>query len=202
MTKKCDYILTIGKNKGNHCPYNGIHTHNDQVYCKKHLDKFKRDETQTNTINNDPVFKDNFEPTEEQVKTKKSIFNITINSNKNYYNMTDQEKLKFKKVIEYLFYQDNLKNYLKDMSNPTNPLENIINMRSDYKFEVGDKLSKLHVHGIIDITHNGFYQIKTQLMRTVLNRYLDSNVHLNIQAQKSASSSAWDRYINKNHDMP
>ena len=78
MTKKCNYILTIGKNKEYHCSYNGIHTHNDKVYCKKHLDKFKRDDTHTNTINNDLVFRDNFEPTEEQVKTKKSIFNITI----------------------------------------------------------------------------------------------------------------------------
>lgn len=199
MSNKCNHILTIGKNKGQNCEKNGIHEFDGKKYCKKHLDKYKSNEGNTTTLENDPIFNEQFqEPKEQQDSTRKSIFNITVNSNKNYNNMTDDDKVKFKKVIEYLFHKDNIIKYLKDMSSPSDPTINIVDLRTDYTFEVGGAMNRLHAHGYVDLTHMGMYQLNQSLMRTVVNRYLGSTVHLNIQAQKSPSRISWENYLNKN----
>lgn len=64
-----------------------------------------------NKLEDDPIFKEDIAP---KIKSgiKRSVFDITINTNKNYDNMSDDDKLKFKNVIQYLF---------------TNGSENILN---------------------------------------------------------------------------
>ena len=59
------------------------------------------------TIENDPIFNEDIQNEPSQPAVRKSIFNITVNTNKDYSKMSDREKLKFKKVIEYLFHKDN-----------------------------------------------------------------------------------------------
>ena len=86
---------------------------------------------------------------------------------------------------------------MKDISNPSDPVSNILNIRTDYAFEVGGKFKRLHSHVIIDLTHNGFYQVNMALMREVINRYSGHIMHINVQAQKSASSIAWEKYFSK-----
>ena len=47
----------------------------------------------TETIETDPIVSEHFsKPKEEKDRTRKSIFNVTINSDKDYYKMTDSEK--------------------------------------------------------------------------------------------------------------
>ena len=75
--------------------------------------------------------------------------------------------------------------------------KNIVNLRTDYTFEVGSNNHRLHCHGIIDLTHTGFYQVNQSFLRCIVNKYLGFNIHLNIQAQKTASAIAWERYIKK-----
>jgi len=50
-----------------------------------------------NKLEDDPIFKEDIAP---KIKSgiKRSVFDITINTNKNYDNMSDDDKLKFKKT--------------------------------------------------------------------------------------------------------
>ena len=198
----CNHILSAGKNKGDQCPKNGIHEFQGQVYCKKHLDMYKKKDNKNTTLENDPIFNDDIQSEPTQPATRKSIFNITINTNKDYNKMSDQEKLKFKKVVEYLFHRDNIIKYLKDMSNPSDPMVNMVDLQTDYAFEIGGKYNRLHAHGYVDTTHMGMMQINQALVRTVINRYLGSNVHLNISAQKSLSRISYEKYMNKSKELP
>ena len=52
------------------------------------------------------------------------------------------------------------------------------------------------------LTHNGLYQLNQGLVRTVLNRYLGTNVHFNVSEQKTPSRIAYEKYINKNKELP
>ena len=88
------------------------------------------------------------------------------------------------------------------MSNPTYPMVNIVDLQTDYAFEVGSSYNRLHAHGYVDVSHKGIYQLNQGLVRTVLNRYLGTNVHFNASAQKSPSRIQFEKYINKNKQLP
>ena len=199
MSNKCQHIISIGKNKGNQCTKNGIHAFGTLKYCKKHYDIHSKKED-IKDINNDPIFNDKVDTNEPA--TRKSIFNITVNTNKVYNSMSDDEKKKFKQVVEYVFHKDNIIKYLKDMTNPEDATVNLVNLQTDYAFEVGGSLNRLHVHGYVDVTHTGIMQLSTHLLRIDLNKYLDTNVHFNVQAQKSPSRIAYEKYIKKNKELP
>jgi hypothetical protein len=86
---------------------------------------------------------------------------------------------------------------LKDAKSPNNPTINIVDIRTDYTFEVGSNKNRLHVHGVVDLTHNGHYQLDQQKIRMIISKYTGSSMHLDIQAQRSASAVAWERYMSK-----
>ena len=165
-SNKCKHIISIGKNKGNQCSKNGIHAFRGEHYCKKHIYDIHSKKEDIKDINNDPIFNDKVDTNEPA--TRKSIFNITINTN----NMSDDEKRKFKQVVEYVFHKDNIIKYLKDMTKPEDATVNLVDLQTDYAFEVGGSLNRLHVHGYVDVTHTGLYQLSQHLLRIVLNNSL------------------------------
>lgn len=116
--------------------------------------------------------------------------------------MDDTENRKFKKVIEYLFDKNNIIKYIKDMSNPSDPTNNIVDLQTNFYFEVGGTFNRLHAHGYVDLSHTGLYQVQQGLVRGVLNQYLDSKVHFSISAQKTAARIQWEKYIKKNQQLP
>lgn len=198
----CQFKFKIGAKRGTECGKKL--SKKSAEYCTFHIrDIARTGKLKTNaTISDDVVFNNTPAPDIKNRKEKKSIFNITINSNKNYYNMTAEDKTKFKRLIDYLFTgsQPNILKYLFDATEPTNPMTNIINFHSGATFEVANSNHRLHSHATLEITHNGFYQIRAPDLRTIINKFLGYVCHINISSQKiSTNSSAWADYMRKGY---
>jgi len=198
----CCYKFVVGKKKGESC-INKL-AKRDNEYCAKHrkiMDKINSKKAKMN-FNIDPVFNDAPKtPVVRDVKELKSIYNITINSNKNYYDMSDEQKQKFKTLITYLFDKENpaIVKYLEDATNKDNPKEHLIKFDSEFRFEVSPS-HKLHTHAQFDTTHTGHYRIRRDDLADVINKYLGYNTHLNIKVQKvSTNQDKWGEYIGKNY---
>lgn len=187
--KKCEHILTQGERKGKKCKRYQAKLIGETYLCPRHMKRInskpKADEFLKEYTGQQPAV-------EKKKKVKYSVFRITINSNKNYQNMTDKDKDKFKKLANYVF-SDNIRKYLTNLSGKGN----IIEIDYKYQFEVAPTNNKLHLHGVVEITHDDFYKINTPLLRDVLNKYFGSGLHINIQGS-SNQNKEWDDYINKN----
>lgn len=197
----CNYKYLQGKKKDTKC---NVKVRDGKEYCSKHKKSVEKNiEIKNNkSINDDPIFNNNVKIPEDasKQKTKKSIFNITINSNKNYYKMSDDEKLNFKKLIEYLFNPESpaILKYLEDATNIDDSNSNLKETITDFKFEVSNS-QKLHTHAYLDLTHTGFYKINQQKLREVVNKFLGYTTHINISSQKiSSNSNSWSEYMAKN----
>ena len=190
---QCSHILTTGKNKGAQCTKNAS---KGEDKCYVHNKPSTKKEI---NIKDDPIFND--EPKQTKPKppktSKYSIYHMTINSNKDYTKMTDDEKIKFKQYADYLFKGENILKFVKDLSNPENPA--IEKTKINYYFEVGDKLHRLHLHALVKIKHNGYMKMEANMLRETSKQMLGYAVHINCPVS-SNSEKSWEKYISKKQD--
>ena len=91
---KCSYVFVKGKNKG---PCTTIPREGN--YCHKHKKYSVEKEDKSVQIEGDPIFEKAIaEP--KKPKMRSSVFNYTVNLNKVYEKLSDEEKAKFKKFID------------------------------------------------------------------------------------------------------
>src|SRR5271170_1833180 len=118
-------------------------------------------------IENDEVFQEYFdedsELDEEETKKKKKkkkrsteMF-VTMSLNEVFTTMTTERKILFRDFAKWLFDQRKILMYFHDMTNPSDPLQNMDNVHIEWRPEVGKEKGVLHLHAIVSIEHHGFY---------------------------------------------
>jgi uncharacterized 2Fe-2S/4Fe-4S cluster protein (DUF4445 family) len=194
----CTFILTAGKRKGEECA-KGCGT---REYCGRHM-KMVNNKSNRKQIAEDA--KHEFlggtqQPMQIEDKIKKSVFAITINSQKNISRMTPELRDKFIKILDHLFIADNILDFVdcRDgfgclRADPTL----MVQFRADYKIEVGEKYGKIHAHCLVEIDHRTVVQINMRALKQLFREYMGYGLHVNVQAKQQISSGAWEHYINK-----
>jgi len=124
---------------------------------------------------------------------KFSVYKITINSNLDFYKMTDSEKKNFKKIAKYVF-SNHIKKYVKFLDTGS-----IKNIEKTFRYEIGEVNNRLHLHGMITIQHTSKIQLDFVKLRDIIDEYNKQPIHLNIQVSSDPTRS-WDIYMNKNKD--
>jgi hypothetical protein len=132
-----------------------------------------------------------------KLKPRYSAFLITLNSQAVYTKLTPADKRKFKALIETIFDKDNIAAYLTDRTNPGDARAHLIDTRVTYEFEVGSKFSRLHMHGYLRVVHTGIYTVDVRKMRTVCERVLGKQIHLDVRGMAD-TDAAWTAYLKKN----
>lgn len=204
MSAYCKYIYSTGKYAGKQCdirPAGGTPQQPAGDYCYKHkviaAKKANRAKA-TAAISADPIFSSAAEPAKESetnAKKKFSVFNCTINSQKNYATMSAEDKLKFKRFVDWLFLPSG-ETALKFMTDAKAPdMRNILEAKAEHHFEVGD-LGKLHAHGQILVTHTGHITFWANKVREAARKILGYTIHWDCQAS-SNHVAAYAEYMRK-----
>src|SRR5687767_12783845 len=100
--QRCGYKFYKGKHKGTQCE-----TRSKSAYCHRHRNCIEATGVdKSDGVKNDPVFANTNKPASVEgnpttEKLHSSVFAITINSNIPHKNMTEDQKGKFKKFIDY-----------------------------------------------------------------------------------------------------
>src|SRR5277367_2320153 len=149
---KCEYVIEQGRRKGKKCHRYGCTKVDDKWLCNRHKLKSTQEERDEflEEYTHKPVKK-------QQQKTKYSVFMITVNSNSDFQKFSTESKRKFKNLAAYIF-SNNIKKFLTGEGD-------ITDFESDYEIEVGEKQNHVHLHGIVKVEHNGFYQLQTSKLR-------------------------------------
>ena len=147
-------------------------------------------------LTKDEVFKTGAKPNTPQKKFNFSSFKITINTNKDFSQMTATDKTKFKHFMEFVFSKEKVVKYLEDAKSPEDANTNIIDLESEFYFEVGGEQHRLHSHGMIKLKHTGFYKIKTEQIRQLAKKIFGESIYINIVASGN-SEEAWSQYMKK-----
>lgn len=194
----CQHVFTKrSKKAGQQCSRNA--NYNNRKYCYQHKKKY---ETQEDILNTDPVFtQESAQIPQESAKEKLkySSFNITINSNSIYQEMSDEKKQLFKDFVEFLFSEENIDEILIDQTNKENPRENIRDFKAEKYFEVGTKQNRLHVHGAIEVEHVGFYRMDIPKINQLARRIFGKQIHMDIKAI-SNPEKLWRQYMLKHQE--
>lgn len=168
----CDYIFQKGKKAGSKCV---IKPKSPNSLCWRHI---KMAETPAPIdLNDDPIFGSGSTITKDVVAPKKinySIWNITINSNRDYTKMSDIDKERFKSFADYLFTPDTFRRYITD----SKPGDNIIEINVEKYFEVGESVKRLHLHGQLSTKHRGHLRLEANKIRAVAEKILGYKIHL------------------------
>lgn len=186
---KCSHLTKAGNPCKNYSRGEG-------GYCNSHTKRNPEsaDLTKDSVFGNKSTEIDISENTVNRLKY--STFLITVNSQRDIIKLSDEEKILFKEFTEFLFSESELTDNLIDLTNTSDPRSNLKKITIDYYYEVGEKFGKLHLHAIIDITHNGIYKFDLNRMREVSHEILGYNLHINIRG--SADHSAMMRaYVSK-----
>ena len=149
-------------------------------------------------LQKDPVFASAYQMTgHKPQKERSSVWLITINTNKAYSTMTEEDKKKFKRFADYLMSRSHFLQFLRDATSPTNPAANVDDLQLEHKFEVGTKLDRLHLHGLAKLTHHGFYSLQANAIRDFARKALGYTI--NLQSPVSSDpTQAWRQYMSKN----
>ena len=185
--QKCNHKTTRGKAPGASCNRKAL----AGGFCSRHKKK-----SVSTDLTNDPVFKAGAKPNTPQKKFNFSSFKITINTNKDFSQMTTSDKTKFKHFMEFVFSKERIPKYLEDAKSPEDSTANIVELVSEYYFEVGEEQHRLHSHGIVKLKHTGFYKLKTEQIRQLAKKIFGDSVYLNIIAGGN-SEEAWSQYMKK-----
>ena len=115
-----------------------------------------------------------------EIKIKTSIFYFTVNSNKSTNRLTEDEIDKWKAQQRDLW--SNKVYYLLTMHPSLEnegigeyflvPEDKIININVEIAFEVGSQKDRLHLHGIIKVTHTTKLRLNYKLIHTILNELM------------------------------
>lgn len=200
----CKYVYAVGKYAGKQCdirPGSGD-------FCYKHkaiAAKTAARKVATEAIAADPIFGGK----QGQVaaagpKKRFSVFNCTINSQKNYSTMSDEEKTRFRDFVDWLFDPSG-STALKFMTDQKAPpgesgqllpgRGNIVEAKAEHYFEVGD-LGKLHAHGQIQVVHTGHITFHANRVRAAAKKILGYTIHWDCQAT-SDHARAYSEYMRK-----
>lgn len=123
---------------------------------------------------------------------KYSVFMVTINSNVDHDKATDDQKESFKKIAKYVF-SNHIQKYITFIDEKH---KDIYSIDSQYRFEIAPTNNRLHLHGIIKISHNSKIKLDIPSLRELINRAWKQSVHLNIKG-KGDDTKAWEDYMNK-----
>src|SRR5271170_3035595 len=105
---KCEFVLRQGKKKGKKCKRYGTKKIDGKWLCFRH-----RGGDQTEAKEKFIEELTNKKPKEkaDRPKSKFSVFKITLNTNKDFRKLGEEEKAKFKKIAKYIF-SEHIKKYL------------------------------------------------------------------------------------------
>ena len=161
-------------------------------YCVKH----KKKKVNTN-LADDPVLKDTAPKTQVAAPNHKfSVWKFTLNSQKDFSKMTGAEKTNFKNAVEFVFNDQDLPKYLADRTSPEDSRKNIVKIKVEWYAEVGEKVHRLHVHGVVDLTHSGNYQLDIPKIKKLFEQLLGKNIYFNASGSGNAEA-AWAAYMSK-----
>lgn len=209
----CNYSFKIGKKKGQQCTRKISSSCPNNLYCYQHKNTANKSAPKAEDITQymEMVGTDNhidIEKVAEQ-RIKKSIFGVTINSNKNIKQMAaDIELAKtFKQVTDYLFLQPNnqILDFIEvaDQNCPivdeNGPTQYLVDIISAVKYEAGDSNGKIHAHGLVEITHKSMLRLDLPMLRKFYNQALGYTPYIDVRCQKVANSDKWLEYMNKNN---
>lgn len=194
---QCNYFYNKGKNKGKQCDK---HPYKNAKYCSDHKDtaiakhgnKEEVQQKQISKLANDNVFSE--EIAKPAKKQNKSLFLLTLNTNKVLDTLSDDDKKEFKKFMEFVFNPDNFTDFLMDRT--STPAEVIDDMKLDYQFELSSD-GRLHTHAIADINHSGCLTIRLNDIRELARKILGYNLYIDCRIGRD-TASAWKAYMVKN----
>jgi hypothetical protein len=195
----CQYTFLRGKKAGQKCTkrlYEG------KKFCYKHsktlVAKANVNGTTTNDIACDEVFGEPaIVPQPVAPRARSSVWTITINSNSALDTMATSTKKKFKKLIEYIFDQRRVYDFITDKNSPDDSRKNIISTDIDYTYERGPTNGFLHSHILLRIKHNGFLQLCINDIRALALKIFGKAVHIHAPVTYDAVE-AYRAYIHKN----
>lgn len=190
----CLHILTKGINAGSQCKKNRV---DESDYCRVHLKMYdKREKTRQRAMDDFSEFNTvrQIEETQPE-RINKSIFMITINCNKTLENLTENQRNRFKVLMEHLFDKGHIMDFVQSPDNDAN--EHILQIRTDYNFEIGPINRTVHSHSTLEIDHKTMLRLNIPELRKLTNKLMGSACHINIKTPHQISSKTWERYINK-----
>lgn len=184
MSDTCKHKFKKGKRKGQLC--NSFANYDG--YCGTHR---PRKSTLADFIGEQ-------KPIPQRQKNKKSVFLVTINSNKTLDSMNEQDRNNFKSITKTLFDDDGIFDYLVKRYGGVIPEpEVIVDKFSDYNYEIGEEAGRLHMHGIVDVEHKSNILIDIARLRNYINEVMGYPVHVNVRVEKANSLRKFINYANK-----
>jgi len=196
----CEFILTAGKRKGQECSA-GCGT---RQFCGRHVKMIAKRESGSAKTKADQDL-ETFIGTQTPVdigedRIRKSVFALTINSNKNIKRLSPEDQEKLKQIMDHLFTNDNIIDFIECRPGAPCFRENpelIVEKRWQFKFEVGSKYGKIHAHALIEIDHRTIITMDITGLKDLFREFFGWNFHINVQVKKQLDSSAWAHYLGK-----
>ena len=99
--------------------------------------------------------------------------------------------------MEYVFDQDRIKKYIMDTQHPGKlSYKYIKGIKVDYATETGSLQHRLHMHALVSVTHKTKVKLDIPKIRSLFNKVLDTNIHLDVKVSGGGVRSIED-YITK-----
>lgn len=150
----------------------------------------------TEKLKEDEIFNDMVQEKQpDEPKHKSSVWRFTINSNTDYDKMTKDDKLRFRRFMEYVFDENGIFDFLADLNSINDSRANVDEMNIEYYFENSSK-NLLHAHGILRIKHHGCFRLKLNEIRNLARTVFGKNIHIDAPVS-SDYDTAWEEYIKK-----
>lgn len=197
MSQQCKWIYNKGKHKDKQCE---AVTKSETGFCGRHKARGIKKENKVKgaeKISADSIFSDDAKPpSPNKKKQKSSCWMITINSQKNYDNLSDEDKKLFKKFGDFIMNEEMLKKYYLSDTTSDDINKNITSLKVSHYYEVGDEQNRLHLHGLIQLEHTGYFKLFVNRIREFAKKTLGCNIYLSAPVQ-SDPIKAYEYYIQK-----
>lgn len=188
----CQYLYYKGKLKGKRCE-----TRTKGKYCYRHKDcaAANPENNKSNQLKNDPVFNSGSDGKEPE-KLYSSVFLLTINRNRTLENMSQDEKIQFRKFVDFILERENLvKDFINDAT-CDDPNETIESIQIERYFEQGPLNHLVHAHAYINIQHRGHISLNVADIRALSRKIFPENIYINVMVT-SDPSVGYRNYIRK-----
>jgi hypothetical protein len=137
------------------------------------------------------------------IKERWSLLFFTINSNRLWIDTLVPFRRKFREVMVQLFDKEGIAFYLRDTTvaaEEEDMLQNVTELQSEWRSEVGKKKGFLHAHALVQVEHKGNMRVDLAGLRAMLREQLGHGCYLNMQSG-SDQLAAWRAYLRKD-DAP